>query len=63
MSKVSIQFLLFFRQSGNVLLFLYARRLRGYTATETKFTVVLDIGKSSLTVKVEEWIIEGSRPV
>ena len=34
-SKVSIQFLLFFRQSGDVLFFLYARRLRGYTATAT----------------------------
>ena len=32
-SKVLIQFLLFFRQSGDVLFFLYARRLRGYTAT------------------------------
>ena len=32
-SKVSIQFLLTFRQSGDVLFFLYARRLRGYTAT------------------------------
>ena len=34
-SKVSIQFLLIFRQSGDVLFFLYARRLRGYTATNT----------------------------
>ena len=32
-SKVSIQFLLTFRQFGDVLFFLYARRLRGYTAT------------------------------
>ena len=32
-SKVSIQFLLVFMQSGDVLFFLYARRLRGYTAT------------------------------
>ena len=32
-SKVSIQFLLIFRQSADVLFFLYARRLRGYTAT------------------------------
>ena len=32
-SKVSIQFLLIFRQSGDFLSFLYARRLRGYTAT------------------------------
>ena len=33
MSKVLIQFLLNFRQSGDVLFFLYVRRLRGYTAT------------------------------
>ena len=32
-SKVSIQFLLIFSQSGDVLFFLYARRLPGYTAT------------------------------
>ena len=32
-SKVLIQFLLIFRQSGDVLFFFYARRLRGYTAT------------------------------
>ena len=32
-SKVLIQFPLIFRQSGDVLSFLYARRLRGYTAT------------------------------
>ena len=32
-SKVLIQFLLILRQSGDVLFFLYARRLRGYTAT------------------------------
>ena len=32
-SKVSIQLLLIFRQSGDVLFFPYARRLRGYTAT------------------------------
>ena len=32
-SKVLIQFLLIFRQSGDVLFFLYARRLRGYTTT------------------------------
>ena len=34
-SKVLIKFLLNFRQSGDVLFFLYARRLRGYTATVT----------------------------
>ena len=33
-SKVLTQFLLIFRQSGDVLFFLYARRLRGYTATD-----------------------------
>ena len=32
-SKVLIQFLLLFMKSGDVLLFLCARRLRGYTAT------------------------------
>ena len=32
-SKVLIQFLLIFRQTGDVFSFLYARRLRGYTAT------------------------------
>ena len=30
-----IQFLLIFRRSGDVLFFLYARRLRGYTPTDT----------------------------
>ena len=34
-SKVSIQFQLTLRQSGDVLFFLYARRLRGYTATKS----------------------------
>ena len=32
-SKVSIKFLLIFGQSGDVLFFLYAHWLRGYTAT------------------------------
>ena len=32
-SKVLIEFLLIFRQFGDVLFFLYARRLPGYTAT------------------------------
>ena len=36
-SKVLIQFLLIFRQSGVVLFFPYARRLRGYTATVLLF--------------------------
>ena len=34
-SNVLIQFLVIFRQFGDVLSFLYARRLRGYTATLT----------------------------
>ena len=36
-SKVLIQFLLFFRQFGDVFFFLCARRLRGYTATVGTF--------------------------
>ena len=48
-SKVSIQFLLVLRQSGDVLFFLYARRLRGYTATNTINDVVcLSVGGGSL---------------
>ena len=35
-SKVLIQFLLIFRQSGDVLFFFYARRLSGYTATNVE---------------------------
>ena len=42
-SKVLIQFLLIFRQSGDVLFFLYARRLRGYTATVTLRQTLFDI--------------------
>ena len=37
-SKVLLQFLLVFRQSGDVLFLLYARRLRGYTATQVQAT-------------------------
>ena len=43
-SKVSIQFLLTFRQSGDVLFFLYARRLRGYTATSSVMYMELPKG-------------------
>ena len=39
-SEVLIQFLVFFRQSGDVLFFLYARKLRGYTATSADETHV-----------------------
>ena len=42
-SKVSIQFLLFLRQSGDVLFFLYARRLRRYTATILFPVLVVDV--------------------
>ena len=37
--EVLIPFLLIFRQSGDVLFFLYARRLRGYTATTTDYFI------------------------
>ena len=46
-SKVSIQFLLTFRQSGDVLFSLYARRLRGYTATLPLFVKGHSLGQSS----------------
>ena len=39
-SKVLIKFLLNFRQSGDVLFFLNARRLRGYTATGGFFSLI-----------------------
>ena len=45
--KVLIQFLLFFRQSGDVLFFLYARKLRGYTATLPLFVKGQSHGSSS----------------
>ena len=37
-SEVLIKFLLYFRQSGDVLFFLNARRLRGYTATSSYYS-------------------------
>ena len=40
-SKVLIQFLVPFRQFGDVLSFLYARTLRGYTATVLMLILVL----------------------
>ena len=40
-SKVLIQFLLIFRQSGDALFFVYARRFRGYTATMTLGVFIL----------------------
>ena len=46
-SKVSIHFLLTFKQSGDVLFFLYARRLRGYTATLPLFVKGHSHGQSS----------------
>ena len=52
-SKVSIQYLLFFRQSGNVLFFLYARRLCGYTATGlTQGCSIMLITESLMTTGV-----------
>ena len=47
-SKVSIQFPLILRQSGDVLFFLYARRLRGYTATLPLFVKGHSHGQSFL---------------
>ena len=44
-SKVLIQFLVIFRQFGDVLSFLYARRLRGYTATVLIY--FLQLGRKS----------------
>ena len=41
-SKVLIQFLVIFRQFGDVLSFLYACRLRGYTATDFFFKIEMD---------------------
>ena len=40
-SKVLIQFFLIFRLSGDVLFFLYARKLRRFTATEANETLLL----------------------
>ena len=45
-SKILIQFFVIFRQFGDVLSFLYARRLRGYTAT----AVLLKLKKKQLLV-------------
>ena len=42
-SEVLIQFLLIFRQFGDVLFFLYARRLRGYTATGSYLPTKTDL--------------------
>ena len=55
-SKVSIQFLLIFRQSGDVLFFLYARRLRGYTATHT----VAEIGAHWLFFSLNKEFLQSS---
>ena len=46
-SKLLIQFLVIFRQFGDVLSFLYARRLRGYTATLPLFVKGHSHGQSS----------------
>ena len=47
-SKVLIQFLVIFRQFGDVLSFLYARRHRGYTATLPLFVKEHYHGQSSI---------------
>ena len=53
-SKVLIQFLVFFRQFGDVLSFLYARRLRGYTATGDYRDLVFDLVYLSVAKIAEE---------
>ena len=49
-SKVLVQFLVIFRQFGDVLSFLYARRLRGYTATLPLFVKGHSHGQTSPVV-------------
>ena len=51
-SKLLIQFLLIFRQSGDVLFFLYARRLRGYSATLPLFVKGHYHGQSSFPFSI-----------
>ena len=51
--KVLIQFLLLFRQSVDVLFFLYARRLRGYTATTPEIQILTNqFGGQSLVFRI-----------
>ena len=42
-SKILMQFLVIFRQFGDFLSFLYARRLRGCTATDTVQSLKSDL--------------------
>ena len=56
-AKVLIQFLLFVRQSGDVLFFLHARRLRGYTATHS-FQNILSVSPEQVQ-KVPRHLISG----
>ena len=58
-SKVLIQFLVVFRQFGDVLFFLYARRLRGYTAT----VAVMQARIFFMKQKIQELCIEKSYKV
>ena len=50
--KVLVQFLLIIRQSGDVLFFHYARRLRGYTATLPVFVKGHSHGQSSFLLSM-----------
>ena len=53
-SKVLIQLLPIFRQSGDVLFSLCARRLRGYTATTTEgFPTFFGTVRASLSTKIQ----------
>ena len=58
-SKVLIEFLLIFRQFGDVLFFINARRLRGYTATLPLFVKGHSHGQSFSCLwkrEVRNWI-------
>ena len=59
-SKVLIQFLLLFRQSGDVFFFLCARRLRGYTATMGFLR--LERNDSGKYKKVENFVLSVELP-
>ena len=55
--KVLIQFLLIFRQSGDVLFFLFARRFRGYTATVSEW-VSSALRQLSLSTRSKVWSLQ-----
>ena len=58
-SKVSKQFLLILRQSGDVLFFLNVRRLRGYTATLPLFVKGHSHGQHSVLFSMRSAHLDG----